>query len=140
MQCSASDGNAPRTVERFVNNNKYLLSDINSVYKDRCVPQGCPSCPSGSYCYTCSNCRVQDFDSNYPVRMLECMCKKHPLDGYSTYSVLQVSHPKSKTNSAASVCEPDKINDIANCYGQLRCGSCFNSPFYTFDGHMKWQG
>lgn len=98
----------------------------NFMYKQRCLPKDCPDCPDGSYCYTCSDCKVHQFDfteSNTKLKMLECKCKKNPKDNDPWPTVVNID------NIACS-------SDIANCDGKLKCGKCYNTSFYTFDGKL----
>ena len=99
------------------------------VYKSKRIPDGCDDCPNGSYGFTCPECRVNEFafNPNQPaINMLECKCKKNKYDQLDPMvSVVKLENP---------VCS----NDIANCNGKLKCGKCFNTSFYNFDGNISY--
>ena len=108
-------------VERFLD-----VDDTEFEYRKKCSK--CPDCPMGSYCHNCVNCRVRTYDysnSQTPLKMLECECKTHRYDTNPRPTFVDISKP-----------ECDK--DIANCNGQLYCGSCFGTNFYKQNGHLIW--
>lgn len=112
-------------VERFLDAN---ADNAEYEYKKKCSPGYCKDCPQGSYCRSCTNCRVATYDysnSLSPLKMLECDCKKHRYDRDPRLTFVEISK---------SAC----TQDIANCNGTLVCGTCFGTNFYTRAGELEY--
>jgi hypothetical protein len=104
------------------------FSSPQFVYKSKSQPKDCVDCPKGSYGFTCNMCKVHEFAFNPDqpsISMLECKCKKNKYDTDPWVSVVKLE------NASCS-------NDIANCNGKLKCGTCFNTSFYSFDGNLTY--
>lgn len=107
----------------FQKKNFEHFPENNFTYKFK--EKGCGDCPYGSYAASCSNCVKKQYNNDFTL--LKCDCKKHYFDTNYQTSVMSLD-----------TCDLENVPDIANCNGELICGTCYNTNHYDFQGNLRF--